>query len=100
LLRLDDHPDLTAGLERVDLLDALVAPGDLLEGLEPLDVLLQALAARAGPRGRDRVGGDQQHGLDGLRLDLVVVRLDRLPDSVRLSVAPREPRGEDRVGAR
>src|SRR3954463_12447403 len=44
---------------------ARVAPllrgGHLPERLEPLDVLLQAFAARARPRGRDSVGGDQQH---------------------------------------
>src|SRR5207249_2070485 len=80
LLRLDDDADLAAGLERVDLLDAVVPRRDLLERLETLDVLLQALAARARPRSRDRVRRDHQHRLDGLRLDLVVVRLDRVHD--------------------
>src|SRR5207237_1050182 len=80
LLRLDDDTDLAAGLERVDLLDALVAGGDAFERLEPLDVVLEALAARTGPGGGDRIRRDQQHRLDGLRLDLVVVRLDRVDD--------------------
>src|SRR5204863_7933730 len=64
LRRLDDHADLPASLERVDALDALLLAGELLERGEALDVVLEALAAGAGPRGRDRVGGDQQHRLD------------------------------------
>ena len=61
--------------------------------------MLEALAARAGTRGGDGVGGDQQHGLDGLRLHLVVVRLDRVHDALRLTVAPGELRRDGRVGA-
>src|SRR5438552_8034262 len=95
LLRLHDPPDLATGLERVDLLDAAVVAGQLLEGLEALDVVLEALAASAGTRGRDRVGRDQQHRFDGLWLHLVVMRLDRVHDSVALAVAPREL-GRDR----
>src|SRR3954469_8701833 len=75
LLRLDEYADLAPGLEGVDAIDAFVAGGDLLERLQPLDVLLQALAPRARPRSRDRVGRDQQHGLDRLRLHLRAGRL-------------------------
>ena len=99
LARLDDHADLAAGLQRVHLRDAGLRRRDLLERLEPLDVVLEALAARARPRGGDRVGGDQQHGLDRLRLHLVVVRLDRVDDAVRLAVAAGELRGDERVRA-
>src|SRR3954463_2956306 len=55
LLRLDDHADLPARLHRVDLLDAVVALGDLLELPEALGVVLERLAARAGSRARERV---------------------------------------------
>src|SRR5215831_4175098 len=86
LLRLDDHADLAARLERVDLLHPVVPRGDLLERLEPLDVLLEALAARAGPRRRDGVRRDHEDRFDRLRLDLVVVGLDRVHDRGRLAI--------------
>src|SRR3954454_19079408 len=49
----DHDADLPAGLHRVDLVDAVVAGGDLLELAQALDVLLERLAARppAGARG-------------------------------------------------
>src|ERR1043166_1212065 len=49
LARADDHTDLAAGLQRVHLLDSRLRRRELLERLEPLDVVLEALAARAGP---------------------------------------------------
>src|SRR5262245_4967422 len=55
VLRLDHHPDLAAGLHRVDLLHARVARADLLQALEPLDVGLQALAPRPRTAARDPV---------------------------------------------
>src|ERR687892_2847814 len=55
--RRDHHADLAAGLHRVDLVDAVVARGDVLEVAQALDVLLQRLAARAGARAGERVGG-------------------------------------------
>ena len=74
-------------------------PGcELLQRLEPLDVVLQALAPRTRPRGRDRVGGDQEHRLDGLRLHLVVMRLDRVDDALALPVAAGHP-GVEKVYA-
>src|SRR6266511_3086245 len=91
---LDDHPDLPAGLERVDLLDTGLLRRELLEGLEPLDVVLEALTACAGSGRRDRIGRDQEHGLDGLRLDLVVMRLDRVDDVLRLAVTTCTLRGD------
>src|SRR3954449_11755758 len=71
--RLDHHADLASRLHRVDLLDARVARGDLLEVAQALDVLLQRLAARARAGARQGVGGLDDDRLDGLRLDLVVV---------------------------
>src|SRR3954451_25033897 len=99
LLRLDEYADLAPGLEGVDAIDAFVAGGDVLERLHPLDVLLQALAPRARPRSRDRVGRDQQHGLDRLRLDFVVVGFDRVDDGRRLAVAARVLGREERMRA-
>ena len=99
LLRLDDHPDLAARLEGVDAVDPLPLARQLLERLEALDVGLEALAARSGPRGRDRVGRDHEHRLDRLRLHLVMVRLDRVHDPVGLAVALRVAGGDERVRA-
>src|SRR3989475_1739157 len=78
LFGFDQDPDLAAGLDRVRLLDALEGVGDLLQLLEPLDVGLQRLPARPGTCSGDRVGGDQQQRLDGVRLFVVVVRSYRV----------------------
>src|SRR5207237_8125379 len=51
--RLDEHPDLAAGLQRVDLLDAWMGRRELLEGLEALHIVLETLAAGTRPRPRD-----------------------------------------------
>src|SRR5690349_3795702 len=99
LLRLHDHPDLTAGLQGVDLFDAHMVAGQLLESLQALDVVLEALAAGSGTRGRDGVCGDQQDRLDRLRLHLVMVRLDRMHDRITLAVAPGELGRDGGVGA-
>src|SRR3954453_15387344 len=45
--RHDHHADLAAGLHGVDLVDAVVAGGDLLEVTQALDVLLERFAAGA-----------------------------------------------------
>jgi hypothetical protein len=45
---LDDDADLPAGLQCVDLVHARLLRRELLEGGEPLDVVLEALAPRAG----------------------------------------------------
>ena len=97
--RRDHHADLAAGLHRVDLVDAVVARGDLLEVAQALDVLLERLAARARARAGERVGGLHDHGLDGLRLDLVVVGLHRVRDGLGLAVAAREVAADERVRA-
>ena len=76
-----------------------MAACELLERLEPLDVVLEALAARAGTGRGDRVGRDQQHRLDRLRLHLVVVRLDRVADRRALAVTARELGRDLRVRA-
>src|SRR5882762_7986869 len=53
--------------------------------------------SRLSPRAPGR--GDDEHGLDGLRLHLVVMRLDRVNDPVRLAVALGVARGDERVRA-
>ena len=99
LARADDDADLAARLERVHLVDSRLRRRSVLERLEPLDVVLEALAARARPRGGDRIGGDHEHRFDRLRLHLVVVRLDRVHDVLGLPVAARELRGDSSMRA-
>src|SRR5207249_4086774 len=70
---LDDHPDLASGLKRVRLRDSWLRARQLLKRPESADVVLERLAAGAWSRGGDRVGGDEKHRLDRLRLHLVVV---------------------------
>src|SRR5215211_4705285 len=67
---LDHDADLAAGLHGVDLVDAVVAGGDVLEVAQALDVLLERLAARAGARAGERVRRLDDDRLHGLRLDL------------------------------
>src|SRR4051794_15052636 len=93
----DHHADLAAGLHRVDLVDAVVARGDLLEVSQALDVLLQRLTARARAGTRERVGRLDDHGLDRLRLDLVVMGLHRVSDGLRLAVAARQVAADEGV---
>src|SRR5260370_17609747 len=64
LLRLDQDPDLAAGLDGVGLLHALKRVGDLFELLEPLDVCLERLASPARARGAYGVSRDEQDPLD------------------------------------
>ena len=71
----------------------------LLEVAQALDVLLERLAAGARAGARERVGGLHDHGLDRLRLDLVVVGLHRVRDGLGLAVAAREVAADERVRA-
>src|ERR1700742_2607413 len=98
-VRLDHDPDLPAGLHGEHLLHALVRTGDLLQPLQPLDVGLQRLAPGPGPAAADRVGRLGQHRFDRARLDLVVVRLNRVHHVVRLTVAPGNLRPDQGVTA-
>src|SRR5450830_775125 len=84
--RLDHHAHLVARLHGEAFLHALLALGDALQRLEPLDVVLERLAAGAGPRRGDGVGGLHKDGLDSLRLDVLVVRLDGVAHALRLAV--------------
>src|SRR3954454_14463263 len=95
----DHHADLAAGLHRVDLVDAVVAGGDLLEVAQALDVLLERFAAGAGAGAGERVGGLDDHGLDGLGLDLVVVGLHGVRDGLGLAVSPCQVAADERVRA-
>ena len=83
LLALDQDADLAARLQRERLRDALERVGDPLELLEPLDVRLEDVAARARPRRRDRVGRLHEHRLERRPVDVHVVRGDRLDHRAR-----------------
>ncbi len=66
---------------------------------EPLDVGLEALPPGAWPAAADLVGGLGEHGADGARLDLVVMRLDGMDDVLVLAVAAGDLRADQRVTA-
>src|SRR4051794_36436284 len=65
--RVEHDADLAAGLHGVDLVHALVAGGDVLEVAQPLDVLLERLAARARAGAPQGVGGPGAHPPHPLR---------------------------------
>src|SRR5262249_28979160 len=91
---LDHDAHLAPGLDRVRLLDPREAVGDLLQRLEPLDVDLEALAPRPGPRARDRVGRRDQHRPQAAARVVVVVVADRLEHRRGLAVALRQLHAE------
>ena len=97
--RLDHHADSRPACIAKHLSTPRLRRGDPLERLEPLDVVLHRLAARARAGSRDRVGRLHEHGLDGLRLDVEVVRLDGVHDGVRLAVLARHLRADHGVRA-
>src|SRR5947209_6680692 len=99
LFRLDHHPDLATGLHGEHLLHAWLLARDLLDALEPLDVVLQRLTARARPPTTDAVSSLRQHRLDRAHHDLVVVRLDRMYDVLVLAVLAGDLRADDGVAA-
>ena len=80
VLRLDHDAHLAAGLNRERLFHAREAVGNLLQLFETTDVVLDALAARTRTSRGNRVGRLNEHGLDGLRLDIVVVRRNAVDD--------------------
>src|SRR5581483_8657275 len=86
---LRDDAELATRLDRVGGLHALERAGDLLHRLHALDVALQHVPPGAGPGGGDAVGRLDQHGLDRLRLLVVVPGQDGVEDRPRL-VVPRE----------
>jgi hypothetical protein len=82
----DHDPQLPARLHREHPLDTLVVGGDLFESLQSPHVCFERLAAGTGTSTRHRVGGLGQHRFDRARLDLIVVRLDRVDDLRTLAV--------------
>src|SRR5436190_6063182 len=68
VLRLDHDADLATRLHREHLLDARLLAGDLLDPLQPLEVVLECLAPRAGPTAADLVGSLCEYRLDGADL--------------------------------
>src|SRR5262245_37915035 len=82
----DDDADFASGLEGEGLRDTLEGVGDALELLEPLDVGLEDVAARARARRRDGVGGLYDHRLERRPVDVHVVRGDALQDRRALPV--------------
>src|SRR6185503_19112367 len=99
VLRLDHDAHLAARLDGVGLLHPGERVGDLLERLEALDVVLDALPPRARARARDRVGRHDEHGVEVLGRRVVVVVAHRLHDLRRLAILGAEVHGDLRVRA-
>src|SRR5690606_1205313 len=99
LVRLDDDPDLAAGLDGVRVLDPWEAGGDVLEPFEALDVALERLASGPWSGGRDRIGGVDDDGEEGLGAVQVVVVEDRVYDIGGLAEAPAQVGSDLGVGA-
>src|SRR5229473_802105 len=78
LLRLDQDPDLAAGLDGVGLLGSLERVGNLLQLFQPLDVGLERLTPCAWAGRRDGVRGDEEKGFHRVRLFVVVVSANRV----------------------
>src|SRR6266849_2067781 len=83
LLRLDQDPNLAAGLDGVRLLDALERVGDFLQLFQPLDVGLERLTPSTGASRRDGVCRDQQERLDRMWFFVVVMRTHCVHDRGR-----------------
>src|SRR5262245_3851376 len=91
------HAQLAASLDRVAHLDALVGQRDLLELRQPLDVRLEDVPPGSGPGRRDAVGRLDEHGLDGLRLHVLVPAQGGVDDCRRLVVFGEHLQGQLRV---
>src|SRR5665213_991211 len=99
LLRGHDDAYLPAGLYGERLLDPADRHRELLQPLEPLDVVLHGLGARAGAGRGDRVREDDDPGVDGLGLHLLVVGCDRVDHDWGLAVALDELGSNARVAS-
>src|SRR5215213_6450891 len=96
---LDHDSDLTSGLNCVGFVYPSVAEGDVLQRAQALDVGLRRLAPGAGAGRRDRVRGGDEHVLDRLHLDLVVVGAYSAHHIVGLPALLREAAPDEGVGA-
>ena len=89
----------SAALNRIALVHAVEAVRNLFQLLQPLDVVLNALAAGAGPRGGNRVRRLHQHRFHGLGFNVVVVRHDAVNNVVVLVVFPGQLGAQGHVRA-
>ena len=76
--------------KRERLRHALERIGDLLELFQPLHVRLENVAARTGPRGRDRVGRLHDHRLERRPVDVHMVRRHRHDHGFALAVLAQQ----------
>src|SRR5512143_2003153 len=86
----DDDAHFPPRLNRVHLLDAREFRGDLLDRRQPLDVGLEGLAARSGPRARDGIGRLDDDADRGVVGHVVVMRRDAVDDHRMLAVLRRD----------
>src|SRR5439155_17308622 len=90
LLGLDDNADLATRLDRERFLDAGEAVGDARELLQTLDGIRDDLAASAGSRRADGVGGRDEGADHRHRLHVAVMADDAVDDRLRKAVPLEE----------
>src|SRR5258706_5032463 len=86
LLALDHDANLASRLQGERLRDALERIGNAFELFEAFDVRLEDVSPRAGSRGRNRVGGLDDHGLERRPVDVHVMRGHRHHNRLALAV--------------
>ena len=85
VFRPDDDAHFAPGLQRVALLDAVEAVGDLFQRLDAADVGFQAFTPSAGTRAGNGVGGFDDVGFDAFLLDFVVMAGNAVDDLLALT---------------
>src|SRR5690606_10385593 len=98
-LRVDDHADFAAGLDRVGRADAVEGGGDGLERPEAVDVGGHGLGARAGTDGGDGVREADHARVERARRDFLAVGGDGVDDDVVLAARLDELRADAGVAA-
>ena len=97
LVGLDHDADFASRLDRERLLDSREAVRDALELLQTLDVVRHDLAASAGARGADGVGGRDERADHRHRLHVTVMSDDTVDDRLREAVALEKLSADHRV---
>ncbi len=91
--------DFTTRLDGIRLLHTFELVHDAFEFFQPPRISLHHFASCAGPRARERIGGIDERRQNRFRLDVFMMRRDRVDDLRRLAVLAGQFGADDRVGA-
>ena len=97
--RLDHNADFPAGLDGIAAVHTLKGGGHFFQLLQTLNVVLQVLAAGAGPCGRDGVRSLDDTGDDGLGFHVAMVGVDGMDHRFALLVLPGHIHADVHMGA-